>query len=86
MRLGRISNLGFAIYDPLEPNEIFEFLQEKGNIADEEMCKTFNMGMGFAVVIPKNEEHKAIRITGGKIVGEVVKEERGITVGDVKVL
>lgn len=86
LKLGRITDLGFAIYDPLEPNAIFGFLQEKGNIADEEMYKTFNMGMGFAVVIPKNEEREAIRITGGKIVGEVVEKEKGITVGDVKVL
>jgi phosphoribosylformylglycinamidine cyclo-ligase len=85
LKLGRITELGFALYDPLEPQDIFAFLQEKGNIADEEMYKTFNMGMGFAVVIPRNEEHQAIRITGGKIVGEVVEEEKGITVGDVKI-
>ncbi len=46
----------------------------------------FNMGMGFAVVIPESEEHEATRITGGKIVGKVVEKENGIKVGDVKVL
>jgi phosphoribosylformylglycinamidine cyclo-ligase len=85
LKLGRITDLGFDIYDPLEPTEIFEYLQEKGTIADEEMYTTFNMGMGFAVVIPRSEEHEARSITGGKIVGEVVGKEKGITVGKVKV-
>jgi len=86
LKLGRISDLGFDIYNPLAPNEIFTFLQEKGNITDVEMYKTFNMGMGFAAVIPKSEVREATRITGGKIVGEVVQREKGIKVGDVKVL
>jgi phosphoribosylformylglycinamidine cyclo-ligase len=86
LKLRRITDLGFDIYDPLEPNPIFKFVQEFGNITDEEMYKTFNMGMGFAVVIPKSEEHEATRITGGKIVGEVVEKEKGIKVGNVKVL
>jgi phosphoribosylformylglycinamidine cyclo-ligase len=86
LKLGRITDLGFDIYDPFEPNAIFTLLQEKGNVTDEEMYKTFNMGMGFAVVIPKSEEQEAVRISGGKIVGEVVAKEKGIQIGDVKVL
>lgn len=84
LKLRRITDLGFDIYAPMEPNDIFKFVQEKGNVTDEEMYKTFNMGMGFAVVIPKSEEREAIRITRGKIVGEVVEKEKGIKVGDVK--
>ncbi|MGB2728491.1 MAG: phosphoribosylformylglycinamidine cyclo-ligase [Halobacteriota archaeon] len=84
LKLRRITDLGFDIYAPMEPNDIFKFVQEKGNVTDEEMYKTFNMGMGFAVVIPKSEEREAIRITGGNIVGEVVEKEKGIKVGDVK--
>ncbi|MHC1610849.1 MAG: phosphoribosylformylglycinamidine cyclo-ligase [Candidatus Methanospirareceae archaeon] len=86
LKLSRITDLGFDIYNPIEPNEIFTFLQEEGNITDEEMYRTFNMGMGFAVVIPRSEEREALRITHGKIVGEVVPEGRGIRVGDVTVV
>ena len=85
LKLRRITDLGFDIYDPLEPNDIFRFIQKLGNITDEEMYKTFNMGMGFAAVIPESEVHEATRITGGIIVGEVVQREKGIKVGDVKV-
>ena len=84
LKLGRITDLGFDIYKPLEPNPIFTFLQEKGNISDIEMYKTFNMGMGFAAVIPAGEEHAATRITGGEIVGEVVEKEKGLRVGRLK--
>ena len=86
LKLRRITDFGFDIHDPLEPDPIFKFVQELGNITDEEMYKTFNMGMGFAVIIPESEEHEAIRITKGKIVGEVTEKEGGIKVGDVKVL
>jgi phosphoribosylformylglycinamidine cyclo-ligase len=86
LKLRRTTELGFDISHPLESNDIFTFIQEKGNIADEEMYKTFNMGMGFAVIIPASELDKAMRITGGEIVGEVVAEEKGITIGDVRVV
>ncbi len=44
------------------------------------------MGIGFAAVIPKDVEREAIRITGGKIVGEIVGKDKGIKVGDMKIL
>ncbi len=50
------------------------------------MYKTFNMGMGFAAVIPAGEEDAATRITGGVIVGEVVAKEKGLSVGRLKLL
>ncbi len=34
--------------------KIFEFLQKKGNIPWQEMYKTFNMGIGFVIVVNKN--------------------------------
>jgi phosphoribosylformylglycinamidine cyclo-ligase len=74
------------IYNPLAPNDIFTSLQEIGNVTDDEMYKTFNMGMGFAVVISESEEREAIRVTRGTIVGEVVVKDKGITVGDVRVV
>ena len=67
--------LGIHIYDPLPMQPIYEFLQECGNIPLEEMLRTFNCGMGFAVVIPRGEEREALRVVkDGKIVGEVVSE------------
>ncbi len=74
MKLHRITKYGFDMTDPLEPQPIFKFLQEEGNVEDVEMYKTFNMGMGFAVVLPKSEAEEASRMMGGKIVGEIIDE------------
>lgn len=86
LKLRRITELGFEISSPLEPQEIFTFLQAVGHIPDGEMYRTFNMGMGFAVVIPASEETEARRLTQGEIVGEVVARERGITVNGISVV
>ncbi|MCL7476034.1 MAG: phosphoribosylformylglycinamidine cyclo-ligase [ANME-2 cluster archaeon] len=81
LKLRRITNLGFNIHSPLEPQPIFRFLQEEGNVDDLEMYKTFNMGMGFLIVLPKKDAPRAAGITGGRIVGEIV--DSGIRVGDM---
>jgi phosphoribosylformylglycinamidine cyclo-ligase len=45
-------NRGFryVVEDPLEPQPVFAWLREVGGFDPVEMYKTFNMGMGFAVV------------------------------------
>jgi len=74
MKLHRITKYGFDISDPLEPQPVFRFLQEEGDVEDLEMYKTFNMGMGFVVVLPGKEADQAARMMGGKVVGEIVEE------------
>ena len=81
LKLRRVTKLGFDFYDPLEPQEIFKFLQEEGRVEDLEMYRTFNMGMGFLVILPEEYAAKASEITGGKIVGEIV--ESGIRIKDM---
>ncbi len=74
MKLHRITKLGFDISDPLPPQPVFRFLQKEGDVEDVEMYKTFNMGMGFVVVVPQSEAKEASKMMGGKIVGEIVDE------------
>ncbi len=74
MKLHRVTKYGFDITDPLPPQPVFRFLQEEGEVEDLEMYKTFNMGMGFVVVLPKKEAKEASKMMGGKIVGEIVEE------------
>lgn len=38
--------------------EIFKIMQKKGNISDKEMYKTFNMGIGLAVVVSEKDLSK----------------------------
>jgi phosphoribosylformylglycinamidine cyclo-ligase len=83
MKLHRITKYGFDIKDPLEPQPIFRFLQEEGDVEDLEMYKTFNMGMGFVVVVPEKEARSAARMLGGKVVGKIV--ENGIYVKGLEI-
>lgn len=78
LKLQRVTKLGFDIYDPIEPNDIFKFLQREGNVDELEMYRTFNMGMGFVVILPQKDALKAVELTGGKIVGSII--ESGIRV------
>ena len=60
----------------MEPQPIFSFLQELGNVTDAEMYRTFNMGMGFVVILPEDEAGKACQImgSGSKVIGSITKE------------
>nr|WP_049891204.1 phosphoribosylformylglycinamidine cyclo-ligase [Methanohalobium evestigatum] len=81
LKLNRITELGFDFYDPFEVSDIFKFLQEKGNIEDLEMYKTFNMGMGFVIILPEEQADEAADMVDGKVVGRIV--ESGIRVSDL---
>jgi len=57
--------IGFRIDDPMEPNQIFKVIQDLGSIDDKEMYQTFNMGMGFALIVPRRDA-KAVASRAGK--------------------
>lgn len=56
------SNVKYVIDDLPQPQPIFRKIQENGNIPIEEMYKIFNMGVGFCIVVDKNEYPKAEKI------------------------
>ncbi len=65
------SDYRYVIENPLKPQPVFEFLQKEGKVSDEEMYRTFNMGMGFVMVVPSDIAEEVAKDVGGKIVGEV---------------
>ena len=70
----------YRIREPLNVLPIFKMLQVLGSVADLEMHQTFNMGMGFSIVVEAEHAEKALEIVGpagGRIVG-VVKEGGGV--------
>jgi phosphoribosylformylglycinamidine cyclo-ligase len=71
----RLTKLGFRFTDPLSQPEIFRWMQEVAGISDNEMYRTFNMGMGFAYVVPE-ESVKPLRkmVPDAMVVGEIVPE------------
>jgi phosphoribosylformylglycinamidine cyclo-ligase len=62
---------------------VFETLREAGRVEDAEMFKTFNMGIGYVVIVPAEAAETAARIlrSAGEHVtriGEIVPGERGV--------
>lgn len=65
---------------------IFRFIQERGNVPEEEMWRVFNMGVGFVLVIPQEDVETALRLfahCGEKafVLGEIVLGEKGVALG-----
>jgi len=73
------SNVKYVINNALEPQEIFKFIQKQGNIENIEMYQTFNMGMGFAIIVSEKDAEKSLDIlkkhtkSKVKIVGKIEK-------------
>ena len=75
------ANVEFRISNPLKPQPIFELMQEESRFNDEQMYKTFNMGMGFFVVCDKQDADDILDIAkDADVVGEVRKSNKTITV------
>lgn len=67
--------LQYRITDPIEPQPIFKAIQRIGAVSDLEMYKTFNMGMGYGIVLPAENVEEALTILGdlAQVVGVVAK-------------
>jgi phosphoribosylformylglycinamidine cyclo-ligase len=71
----RLSRYGFRIDAPITPPEIFSWIQKTGDISTIEMYRTFNMGMGYAYIVPPASVTCVQKIVRGvKIVGEIIEE------------
>jgi len=67
---------------PVPP--IFTHLQSIGNVPDDDMMRTFNMGIGMILVVPAKKFKKAQTIfercgEKGYTIGRIVKGERRVT-------
>ena len=69
----------YEVKDPLPVPPVFRRIQRLGGVEDHEMYKTFNMGMGFCVIVPGDEAKKAVAFLRKrvpyevKVVGEVTR-------------
>ena len=81
----RLSPYGFQFNTPLTPPEIFSLIQRLGNISTVEMYRTFNMGMGYAYIVPGDSAASVQKsVKGAKVVGEIT-EEAGVWLGDIEI-
>ena len=64
---------------------IYKLIQEKGNIPERDMYNTFNMGIGMAVIVPKNKVEESLEIlkNAGEeayLIGEVIEGNKEIII------
>jgi phosphoribosylformylglycinamidine cyclo-ligase len=78
--------LGVAIdVTTWSPDPIFDLIQTRGNIADSEMRRTFNMGVGFVVIVSPEQASALLEALGASgehafVMGEVTRHE-GVSFG-----
>ena len=57
-------NFQYVIDKPLPVPSVFDWLQQRGDVEDSEMYRTFNMGMGMIIVVDKNDAEKSVSLLG----------------------
>ncbi|MFC7045559.1 phosphoribosylformylglycinamidine cyclo-ligase [Halobacteriaceae archaeon GCM10025711] len=81
--LSRMGEFRYEVTDPFPAQQVFEFVQEEGNVSDEEMHRTFNMGTGFVVALPEDDAASLVEATDGRVIGHVEEGDgvhvRGLT-------
>lgn len=60
-KLLRLKNTGFVLDSMPKPPKIMQLIQDLG-VKEDEMYKTFNMGIGFCVVAPKGNSNRIVSI------------------------
>ncbi len=81
--LERLGGNRYVVEDPFEPQPVFEFVRREGDVSDEEMHRTFNMGTGFVAAADPDDAEALAGATDGRVIGRVEEGEgveiRGLT-------
>ncbi|MCX6686085.1 MAG: phosphoribosylformylglycinamidine cyclo-ligase [Methanoregula sp.] len=81
----RLSPYGFHFTDPIKPPEIFTWIQNAGGIDVVEMYRTFNMGMGYAYVVPKSSVACVLQeVIDATVVGVIIQKP-GVWLGALEI-
>ena len=56
------TEIGFEFDDLLEPPPVYDLIARRAGLAPAEMFATFNMGIGFCVVVPEEAADRALEI------------------------
>lgn len=64
--------------DSWQVPDVFQWLQEKGNVTDQEMVRTFNCGLGMVVCVSDADSRQALKILqsfnqGAAVIGRITK-------------
>ncbi|WP_142857183.1 phosphoribosylformylglycinamidine cyclo-ligase [Salinigranum halophilum] len=67
----RMGEYHYVVDDPFDAHSVFTFVQEEGDVSDEEMHRTFNMGTGFVCTLPPEAAEELAAETDGRVIGHV---------------
>jgi phosphoribosylformylglycinamidine cyclo-ligase len=75
------SPTGYALDNLPKPLPIFELIQRHGQVNDEEMFFTYNMGIGFCIVVAPDDAARVLAIASehgveSHVIGHTVKDDR----------
>lgn len=59
-----------------QPHKIFKMIQQKGNVPDKEMYRTFNMGIGMVLIVEAKVAEKVVEFLKGVIIGKIVGSKK----------
>jgi len=81
--------VGFRLDTMPEGDQIFHEIRRAGKLSLVEMYRTFNMGIGFCVIVPKDQTEQCIQVcekhdVPATIVGRVVKGQ-GVSIGKMRI-
>jgi phosphoribosylformylglycinamidine cyclo-ligase len=69
--LDRLGDFRYVIDDPFDPQPVFDYVQRTGNVSDEEMHRTFNMGTGFVAALAPSDAEALADAVDGRVIGRV---------------
>ena len=69
----------------IKPHPVFNLIQKLGSVPEEDMYRTFNMGVGLVLIVPKEQASDICRALDSmgmesSIIGSVIKGTRGVTI------
>ncbi|MFB6281811.1 MAG: phosphoribosylformylglycinamidine cyclo-ligase [Haloferacaceae archaeon] len=69
--LERLGDRRYVVDDPFDPQPVFGFVRRAGNVARDEMYRTFNMGTGFVAALPPARAEGLADAADGRVIGRV---------------
>ena len=89
-KLTRLTNkFGFELDNLPEPQEIFRLIKKHAKLNDREMYSTFNMGIGFCIIVPRGHEDAITHVfrrhgMRSSVIGRI-SDKKGVYIGKLKI-
>ena len=78
--LERLGDNRYVVDDPFDSQPVFGFVQSEGNVSDEEMHRTFNMGTGFIAAVDAADADALAEATDGRVIGHVDDGDESVSI------